>query len=305
GVFFVDGDAFGATEVLQRSAFQIEANFFGNYGTARQNRQILQHGFAAIAEARCFNSSDFDDAADVVHNQRRQCFAFNVFGNDHQRTRGFCNLLQQRQQIADRGDFLVDQQDERIVEFDNHFVLLVDEVRRQVAAVKLHAFNDIEFVVEAGAFFNGDDTFFTDFFHRVGDDVADVVVAVGGDRTDLCNRFGIGARRRQFLDLLDGSDNGFVDTALQVHRVGASGNRLQAFDNDRLRQNGGGGGAVTGGVGSLGSHFFHELGAHVFEFVFQFDFFRYGNTVFGYGRCAEGFVDDNVAAFRAQGHFDC
>src|SRR5690606_20674654 len=45
--------------------------------------------------------------------------------------------------------------------------------------------------------------------------------------------------------------------------------------------------------------------SHVFEFVFQFYFFRYGNTVFGYGRCAEGFVDDNVAAFRAQGHFDC
>src|SRR5690606_25379564 len=120
-----------------------------------------------------------------------------------------------------------------------------------------------------------------------------------------CNRFGISAGGRQFLDLLDGGDNGFVDTALEVHRVGASGNRLQAFDNDRLRQNGSGGGAVTGGVGSLGSHFFHELGAHVFEFVFQFDFFRYGNTVFGYGRCAEGFVDDNVAAFRAQGHFDC
>src|SRR5690606_20738691 len=170
-----------------------------------------------------------------------------------------------RQQIADAGDFFVDEKDERVFQLDNHFVLFVDEVRRQVTAVELHAFNDIEFVVEAGAFFNGDDAFFTDFFHRVGDDVADVVVAVGGDRTDLCNRFGISAGGRQFLDLLDGGDNGFVDTALEVHRVGASGNRLQAFDNDRLRQNGSGGGAVTGGVGSLGSHFFHELGAHVFE----------------------------------------
>ena len=80
---------------------------------------------------------------------------------------------------------------------------------------------------------------------------------------------------------------------------------LGAFADDRLGQNGGGGGAVTGFVIGLGRNFAHHLGAHVFELVFQFDFLRDGHAVLGDARCAEGFVDNDVAAFRAKRHFDC
>ena len=41
------------------------------------------------------------DAADVVDDQRRQRFAFDVFGDDQQRPAGLGDLLQQRQQVAD------------------------------------------------------------------------------------------------------------------------------------------------------------------------------------------------------------
>jgi hypothetical protein len=41
---------------------------------------------------------------------------------------------------------------------------------------------------------------------------------------------------------------GLVDAALQVHRVHAGGNRLQAFAQDGLRQHGRGGGAVAGQI---------------------------------------------------------
>ena len=42
-------------------------------------------------------------------------------------------------------------------------VRVVDEVRREVAAVKLHTFNNFEFVVQALAVFNGDNAFLADF----------------------------------------------------------------------------------------------------------------------------------------------
>ena len=45
----------------------------------------LGHRLAALAETGRLGSRDFDDAAHVVHNQRRQGFAFNVFSDDHQR----------------------------------------------------------------------------------------------------------------------------------------------------------------------------------------------------------------------------
>src|ERR1051326_7999279 len=60
-----------------------------------------------------------------------------------------------------------------------------------------------------------------------------------------------------------------------------------AFSIDRLRENGGGGGAVAGDVGGLGSDFLHHLRAHVLERVFQFDFFCDGDAVLGDGRRTE------------------
>src|SRR3982074_806991 len=44
-----------------------------------------------------------------------------------------------------------------------------------------------------------------------------------------------------------------IDAALQIHRVHAGGDRLRAFPDDRVGQDGGGGGAVAGLVGGLGS----------------------------------------------------
>jgi hypothetical protein len=52
-----------------------------------------------------------------------------------------------------------------------------------------------------------------------------------------------------------------------------------------------------------GGNVFDQLRAHVFETVFQFDFFGDGNAVLGDGRSAEALLDDHVTAFRAQGRF--
>src|SRR3546814_10028163 len=73
-------------EFFQSCFFKRTAGFFGNDRAARQNGDVFQHGFAAVAETRRLDSRCLQDAADVVHNQRGQGFAFDVFGNDQQRT---------------------------------------------------------------------------------------------------------------------------------------------------------------------------------------------------------------------------
>ncbi|KAF1056423.1 MAG: hypothetical protein GAK44_00240 [Pseudomonas delhiensis] len=304
GVFLVDDHALGVAQVLQGGAFQAQANFFGNHGAAGQDGDVLQHGLAAVAEARSLDGCDFDDATHVVHHQGGQGFAFDVFSNDQQRTTGFGDSFQHRQHFADVGDFLVDQQQQRVVQFGNHGVRLVDEVGRQVAAVELHAFYDGQFVFQARAFFDGDHAFFTDLVHGFGNDLADGFVGVGGDGANLGDGFGIGAGLGQFLELGNDGDGRLVDAALQVHRVHAGSDGLQAFVDDGLSQDGSGGGAVTGSVVGLGSNVFHQLGAHVLELVFEFDFLGDGNAVLGDGRSAEGLVQYDVTAFRAQGRLD-
>ena len=99
-------------------------------------------------------------------------------------------------------------------------------------------------------------------------------------------------------DRLDGE----IDAALQVERVQAGGDGLGAFAGDRGREHGRGGGAVAGVVVLLGGDFAHQLGAEVFELVGKLDFLGDGHAVLGDARGAEGFLDDDVAALRAERH---
>src|SRR4029077_7365189 len=127
-------------------------------------------------------------------------------------------------------------------------VLIGDHVRRDVALVELHPLGELELHPEGLALLDVHDAVFADFLDRVGDHVADLVVAGGdgGDTGDLVfarNLFAL--RVAQVVDdLLDG----LLDPAAQGQRVGAGGNVLQALANDRLGQQGGGGGAVAGNV---------------------------------------------------------
>src|SRR5476649_408841 len=305
GVFLADFDTLGLAQFGQGDFFQGQADFFSDHLAAGQDSDVFQHGFATVAEAWRFDGAGFQDAADVVDHQGRQCFAFDVFGDDQQRTASLGDLFQYRQQVTDVGDFLVAQQDEWIVQDGDLFLLVVDEVWRQVAAVKLHTFNDVQLVVQRFAVFDGDDAFLADFFHRFSDTLADRVVGVGRDRADLGDFFGGGAWTSDFRQLFDGGSDCLVDAALQVHRVHAGGHELHAFAHDGLGQHGGGGGAVAGVVAGAGSNFLDHLRAHVLQLVFQFDFFSDRHAVLGDGRGAERTFQHHVAAFRAQGDLDC
>ena len=108
-----------------------------------------------------------------------------------------------------------------------------------------------------------------------------------------------------FVEVAANRGDGLLDAALHGHRIGAGRDGLDAFAIDGLGQNGGGGGAVAGDVGGLAGDFADHLGAHVFEAVLQFDFFRYGDAVLGDGRRTEFLLNDHVAALGAESDFYC
>src|SRR3546814_11307235 len=57
--------------------------------------------------------------------------------------------------------------------------------RSQIAAIELHAFDDIKLEFETLGLFDGDDAFLADLLHRLGDLLADDGVAIGRDDADL------------------------------------------------------------------------------------------------------------------------
>ena len=81
-------------------------------------------------------------------------------------------------------------------------------------------------------------------------------------------------------------------------------NHLSAFAINGLSQNRSGGGSITRIVIGFGSHFAHHLGAHIFKFIFDFDFLGYRDTIFGDGRSAKGFFNHYISSARSERHFD-
>ena len=106
------------------------------------------------------------------------------------------------------------------------------------------------------------------------------------------------------LDGLDQQSGGPLDAVLEQHGVGAGGDVLEAFGDDGLGQNGGGGGAITGDVVGLGGGFLQKLGAHVLIGIVQLNFLGHGHAVMSDGGSAEFLVQGNVAALGAKGRLD-
>jgi hypothetical protein len=61
---------------------------------------------------------------------------------------------------------------------------------------------------------------------------------------------------------------------------------------------------LAGTVAGLGRDFPHELRAHVLGFVGEFHLPGDRHAILGDPRCTKAFVDQDVAAFGAEGHLD-
>src|SRR5690606_4839054 len=126
----------------------------------------------------------------------------------------------------------------------------------------------------------------------------------GGDARDLGDLFLAGNRRGHVLERLDDLVAASLDATLEHHGVGAGGHVLEALVDDGLRQNGGGGGAITGDVVGLGGGFLEELGAHVLKRVLQFNFLGDRHAVVGDGGAAPLLVQGNVATLGTESGLD-
>ena len=148
GVVLGDRDLLGLAEHVEGDVLELDAEVFADQLAAGQDGDVFQHGLAAIAEARRLDGRDPQAAAQLVDHQGGQGFAFDVFGDDQQRTARLHHRFQHRQQGLQGGELLFEEQDQRLFEVGLHLLGVGDEVGREVAAVELHAFDDVELGLE-------------------------------------------------------------------------------------------------------------------------------------------------------------
>ena len=271
--------------------------------TAGQDREVFQHRLATIAEARGLHRRHLQRAAELVHDQGRERFAFHVFRDDQERTSSLRHFLEQREHVLQARDLLLVNEDVRIIEDRFHRFRVGHEVRREIALVELHAFDDVEAGFDRLGFFDRDGAVLADLVHRVGDDLTDRLVPVSGNSRDLRDLVAVTDLLRDLAELSDNRFDSLVDAALERSRVRAGRHVAETFLVDGLSEHGRGRGAVTSDVGSLGSDFADELGAHVFIRIFELDLLGHGHTVLGDRRAAEFLVEDDVAAARSERRF--
>src|SRR6516165_2317962 len=302
GLLLLDDDLLGAPEHGGGHVLELDAELFGDELAAGEDRDVLEHGLAAVAEAGGLDGGDLEPAAKFVDDEGGERLALDVLGHDQQRLAGLDDRLEHREHRLQSGELLLVQQDEGVLELGHHLLGIGDEVGREVAAVELHAFDDLDFGVERFGFLDRDHAFVADLLHRLGDHLADLAVAVRRERAHLGDLRGRADLLRALLDILHHRADRDVDAALEVHRVHAGGHRLGALLDDRLREHGRGGGAVAGYVVGLLGDLAHHLGAHVLELVLELDFLRHRHAVLGDAGRAEALVEHDVAALGAQRH---
>src|SRR3954467_5224199 len=297
-------DAAGAAELRELGVLELEAHLLGDHLAAREDRDVLEHALAAVAEARRLDRDAREGAAELVDHQGRERLALDVLGDDQQRLARLDDLLEDRQHVAHRADLLVGDEDVGILENGLHAVLVGDHVRADVALVELHALGELEVHAEGLALLDVDHAVLADPVDGVGDDVADLLVG-GGDGRHAGDLLLAGDLGRLLADRLDDLLDRRLDAALERERVGPRGDVLQAVADDGLRQDGRGGGAVTGHVVGGGRHLAYQLGTLVLEDVLDLDLARDGHAVVRNGRGAELLVEDYVAALGAERDLDC
>src|SRR5689334_6726821 len=99
GVLLVDHHLLGSTEHGERDVFHLDAEIFRDRLAAGQNREVLQHGLAAIAEAGSLDGRDLQATAQAVDDEGSQRLAFDVFGDYHERLAALHYGFQQRKQF--------------------------------------------------------------------------------------------------------------------------------------------------------------------------------------------------------------
>src|SRR5579863_1014436 len=304
GVLLVDHDLARAAEHVDGDALELHAEFVRDQLAAGQDRDVLQHRLAAVAEAGGLDGCHLEPAAQAVDDERRQGLALDVFGDDQERLARLHHGFQHRQHCLQARELLLVQQHEDVLQLGGHLFAVGDEIWRQIAAVELHALDDVDLGLKRLVFLDRDDALVADLLHCLRDHLADRGIAIGGDGADLGDFGGRRDRLGAFLEILDYRRDRNFDAASQVHRVHAGGDRLGALAHDRLGEHCGGGGAIAGRVIGLGGNFAQHLRAHILELVVKLDFLGNGYAVLGDAGRTEALFNNDVAALRTERHLD-
>ena len=299
-VVLVDRDAVGAAQHGEGHVLELDAEILADDRAAGQDRNVLEHRLAAVAEAWRLHRGRLEPASQLVDDECGQSLALDLLGDDQQRPAGLNHALQQRQHRLQTGELLFVDQDVGFRQFDGHLLGVGHEIRRHEPAIELHALHDLECRLGRLGFLDGDDAFTADLLHGIGHEFADDRVVVSRDGRDLRLLLPLLDRPRQSLERLDGGLGGTIQTALDVDGTGAGHDVSHAVGKDGVRQDRRRARSVTDVLAGLLGGLAQHLGAEVFLRILEVELLGDRHAVVADERHAPFLLDQNGLGFWTQ-----
>ncbi|VUC23355.1 unnamed protein product [Clonostachys rosea] len=281
-VLLGDGDGTSGTEQIRGGLLELDVELIGEDGTVSQDSKIAKDGLAVVTEAGGLDGSNLELSTELVENADGESLTVNVLSDDDKRASLLGGGLESRDDVLNSRDLLLGEEDQRVLELNLLGLGVGDEVGRHESTVESHTLSDLELILHGLAFLDGDDTLLANLLHSIGNHLAEVVVTVGTDSSNLGDLLAGSDITLVLLEELDDGIDSSLNTTAQVHRVATGGNILDGLGENGTAEDGGSGGTVTGNFVGLGGDVLEKTGTEVLELVLENDGLGNGHTVYNH-----------------------
>ncbi|MPN09626.1 hypothetical protein SDC9_156917 [bioreactor metagenome] len=180
-----------------------------------------------------------------------------------------------------------------------HSLRISYHIRADISFIKLKSFDHFESGSYGLAIFYCDNSILPHFIHSFSDKLTNSRI-IGGNRSYLSNFVFIFNGNSHLFQLIHDEIDSFVNSLAHKHTVSTSRNVFHTFTDNCASQNCSCCGTISSYIICLGSNFFYKLSSCIFKRIFQFDFFRNGNTVVGNCGRSKFFLKNNITSFRTK-----
>lgn len=163
----------GVSTVLEGNAC-----FFTYEFASCEDSNVLELCFSVVSERWCFNGADLKIVFDSIQNKASKELAFNIFCNDQERFLLLISELKEGQNFSDVSKFFLNYKHITVLKFNFLFLLVSNEVRRNVSSVEFQTINELYLVVKCFSLLDSDSSINTNLLVKISKHITDLSVSV-------------------------------------------------------------------------------------------------------------------------------
>jgi len=299
-----DDNLLGRSHAGDLSGGDALSKIFGNELGTSGDSNILHSVASVVTESRGFDTTDLKSSTELIDNEGGQSFRLNILSDNEERLLGLHAALKEGEELLDRADLFVEEEDRGVLEDALLGLGVGDEVGGDESTVPLESFDVFDFSLERFTFGNSNSSVGSESLKDTGDQSSNDGIVVSGDGGNVVNLSSRLNRDRHLLEAENDFVNSELDSSSEVHRVHTSSNRFAALLEDSSSEDSSSSGTISSLVVSLGSDLLDEVGSDVVESVSEFDVLSDGNTILGDLGDSKASVNDNISPSGSEGDLD-